>query len=180
LSRIGRLPIEIPKGVEVKVNPDNLVVVKGTKGVMERKFSPLINIKVEDNQILVTRNSDDKFERALHGTTRAILSNMVKGVSEGFAKTLEIVGIGYRVAKQGKKVVLTVGYSHPVEIEEEPGIEIAVEGTNKIIVKGYDKQRVGQIAADIRKVRVPDAYHGKGIRYAGEVVRLKEGKTGKK
>ncbi|AIS53176.1 50S ribosomal protein L6 [Thermoanaerobacter kivui] len=180
MSRIGRLPIEIPKGVEVKVNPGNVVVVKGSKGTLEKKFSPLVNIDVKDNKVIVTRNGDDKEERALHGTTRAIIANMVKGVSEGFEKALEIVGVGYRAAKQGKKLVLNVGYSHPVEIEEELGIEIIVEGNNKIIVRGCDKEKVGQVAANIRRVREPDAYQGKGIRYVGEVVRLKEGKTGKK
>lgn len=180
MSRIGRLPIEIPKGVEVKINPNNLVVVKGSKGTIEKKFSPLINIEVKDNKVIVTRNSDDKHDKELHGTTRALIANMIKGVSSGFEKALELVGVGYRVAKQGKKIVLTVGYSHPVEIEEEPGIEFVVEGTNKIIVKGYDKQKVGQVAAQIRSVREPDAYKGKGIRYVGEVIRLKEGKTGKK
>lgn len=180
VSRIGRLPIEIPKGVEVKVSPDNVVTVKGTKCTLEKKFPPIVNIEVKDNQVIVTRNGDDKEERAMHGTTRAIIANMVKGVTQGFEKTLEIVGIGYRAAKQGKKLVLNVGYSHPVEIEEEPGIEIVVEGNNKIIVRGADKEKVGQVAANIRRVREPDAYQGKGIRYAGEVVRLKEGKTGKK
>lgn len=180
MSRIGRLPIEIPKGVEIKLSPDNVVTVKGTKGTLEKKFPPFVNIEVKDNQVIITRNGDDKEERAMHGTTRAIIANMVKGVTQGFEKTLEIVGIGYRAAKQGKKLVLNVGYSHPVEIEEEQGIEIVVEGNNKIIVRGTDKERVGQVAANIRKVREPDAYQGKGIRYAGEVVRLKEGKTGKK
>jgi large subunit ribosomal protein L6 len=180
MSRIGRLPIEIPKGVTVTVNDDNLVIVKGPKGTLEKKFSKLIDIIVEDNNVMIKRKSDSKQERALHGTTRALIANMITGVSSGYERILEIVGVGYRVAKQGKKIVLTVGYSHPVEVEEENGIEFAVDGTNKIIVKGADKQQVGQIAAKIRSIREPDAYKGKGIRYAGEYVRLKEGKTGKK
>ncbi|SNX54385.1 50S ribosomal protein L6 [Thermoanaerobacterium sp. RBIITD] len=179
MSRIGRQPVEIPKGVTVTVD-NNHVVVKGPKGTLEREFPKLVNIKLEDNKVIVTRDSDDKEYRAMHGTARALIQNMVKGVSTGYEKSLEIVGVGYRVAKQGKKIVLTVGYSHPVEIEEEPGIEFAVDGTNKIIVKGPDKQQVGEMAAKIRKVRQPDAYKGKGIRYVGEHVRLKEGKTGKK
>lgn len=179
MSRIGKQPVEIPKDVTVTVN-NNHVVVKGPKGTLERDFPNLVNIAVEDNKVIVTRSSDDKEARAMHGTTRALIQNMVKGVSTGYEKSLEIVGVGYRVAKQGKKIVLTVGYSHPVEIEEEPGIEFVVDGTNKITVKGIDKQRVGEVAANIRKVRRPDAYKGKGIRYVGEYVRLKEGKTGKK
>lgn len=179
MSRIGKQPVEIPKDVTVTVN-NNHVVVKGPKGTLERDFPNLVNIAVEDNKVVVTRSSDDKEARAMHGTTRALIQNMVKGVSTGYEKSLEIVGVGYRVAKQGKKIVLTVGYSHPVEIEEEPGIEFVVDGTNKITVKGIDKQRVGEVAANIRKVRQPDAYKGKGIRYVGEYVRLKEGKTGKK
>lgn len=179
MSRIGKQPVEIPKDVTVTVN-NNHVVVKGPKGTLERDFPNLVNIAVEDNKVIVTRSSDDKEARAMHGTTRALIQNMVKGVSTGYEKSLEIVGVGYRVAKQGKKIVLTVGYSHPVEIEEEPGIEFVVDGTNKITVKGIDKQRVGEVAANIRKVRQPDAYKGKGIRHVGEYVRLKEGKTGKK
>ncbi|AFK86042.1 50S ribosomal protein L6 [Thermoanaerobacterium saccharolyticum] len=179
MSRIGKQPVEIPKDVTVTVNK-NHVVVKGPKGTLERDFPNLVDIAVEDNKVIVTRSSDDKEARAMHGTTRALIQNMVKGVSTGYEKSLEIVGVGYRVAKQGKKIVLTVGYSHPVEIEEEPGIEFVVDGTNKITVKGIDKQRVGEVAANIRKVRQPDAYKGKGIRYVGEYVRLKEGKTGKK
>lgn len=179
MSRIGKQPIIIPKGVTVNVD-NNHVVAKGPKGTLERKFPKLVNIKLEDNKVIVTRDNDDKEFKALHGTTRALIANMVKGVSEGYEKTLEIVGVGYRVAKQGKKIVLTVGYSHPIEIEEEPGLEFTVDGTNKIIVKGPDKQQVGEMAAKIRKVRRPDAYKGKGIRYSGEHVRLKEGKTGKK
>ena len=179
MSRIGKQPVEIPKDVTVTVN-NNHVVVKGPKGTLERDFPNSVNIAVEDNKVIVTRSSDDKEARAMHGTTRALIQNMVKGVSTGYEKSLEIVGVGYRVAKQGKKIVLTVGYSHPVEIEEEPGIEFVVDGTNKITVKGIDKQRVGEVAANIRKVRQPDAYKGKGIRYVGEYVRLKEGKTGKK
>ncbi|ALF08965.1 50S ribosomal protein L6 [Parageobacillus thermoglucosidasius] len=178
MSRVGKKPIEIPSGVTVTVN-GNTVTVKGPKGELTRTFHPDMTIKVEDNVITVTRPSDEKHHRALHGTTRSLLANMVEGVSKGYEKALELVGVGYRAAKQGKKLVLNVGFSHPVEIEPEEGLDIEVPSQTKIIVKGADKQRVGELAANIRAVRPPEPYKGKGIRYEGEVVRLKEGKTGK-
>lgn len=178
MSRVGRKPIEIPSGVTVTVN-NNTVIVKGPKGELTNSFNPDITINVEENIINVTRPSDVKEHRALHGTTRALLSNMVEGVSKGFEKSLELIGVGYRAQKQGKKLVLNVGYSHPVEIEPEEGIEIDVPANTKVIVKGINKERVGAIAANIRDVRPPEPYKGKGIRYEGEFVRRKEGKTGK-
>jgi large subunit ribosomal protein L6 len=178
MSRVGKKPIEIPSGVTVTVN-GNTVTVKGPKGELTRTFHPDMTIKVEDNVITVTRPSDEKRHRALHGTTRSLLANMVEGVSKGYEKALELVGVGYRAAKQGKKLVLNVGFSHPVEIEPEEGLEIEVPSQTKIVVKGADKQRVGELAANIRAVRPPEPYKGKGIRYEGEVVRRKEGKTGK-
>jgi large subunit ribosomal protein L6 len=178
MSRVGKKPIEIPSGVTVTVN-GNTVTVKGPKGELTRTFHPDMTITVEDNVIKVTRPSDEKHHRALHGTTRSLLANMVEGVSKGYEKALELVGVGYRAAKQGKKLVLNVGFSHPVEIEPEEGLEIEVPSQTRIVVKGADKQRVGELAAKIRAVRPPEPYKGKGIRYEGEVVRLKEGKTGK-
>ncbi|PJW13572.1 50S ribosomal protein L6 [Geobacillus sp. Manikaran-105] len=178
MSRVGKKPIEIPAGVTVTVN-GNTVTVKGPKGELTRTFHPDMTITVEGNVITVTRPSDEKHHRALHGTTRSLLANMVEGVSKGYEKALELVGVGYRASKQGKKLVLNVGYSHPVEIEPEAGLEIEVPSQTKIIVKGADKQRVGELAANIRAVRPPEPYKGKGIRYEGELVRLKEGKTGK-
>ncbi|BDG45562.1 MULTISPECIES: 50S ribosomal protein L6 [Parageobacillus] len=178
MSRVGKKPIEIPSGVTVTVN-GNTVTVKGPKGELTRTFHPDMTIKVENNVITVTRPSDEKHHRALHGTTRSLLANMVEGVSKGYEKALELVGVGYRAAKQGKKLVLNVGFSHPVEIEPEQGLEIEVPSQTRIVVKGADKQRVGELAANIRAVRPPEPYKGKGIRYEGEVVRLKEGKTGK-
>lgn len=178
MSRVGKKPIEIPSGVTVTVN-GNTVTVKGPKGELTRTFHPDMTIKVENNVITVTRPSDEKHHQALHGTTRSLLANMVEGVSKGYEKALELVGVGYRAAKQGKKLVLNVGFSHPVEIEPEQGLEIEVPSQTRIVVKGADKQRVGELAANIRAVRPPEPYKGKGIRYEGEVVRLKEGKTGK-
>jgi large subunit ribosomal protein L6 len=178
MSRIGRKPIEIPSGVTV-TNNNNTVTVKGPKGELTNTFNQDMTINMEENVINVTRPSDVKEHRALHGTTRALLSNMVEGVSKGFEKSLELIGVGYRAQKQGKKLVLNVGYSHPVEIEPEEGIEIDVPANTKVIVKGIDKERVGAIAANIRDVRPPEPYKGKGIRYEGEFVRRKEGKTGK-
>jgi large subunit ribosomal protein L6 len=178
MSRVGKKPIEIPSGVTVTVN-GNTVTVKGPKGELTRTFHPDMTITLEDNMIKVTRPSDEKHHRALHGTTRSLIANMVEGVSKGYEKALELVGVGYRAAKQGKKLVLNVGFSHPVEIEPEEGLEIEVPSQTKIVVKGADKQRVGELAAKIRAVRPPEPYKGKGIRYEGEVVRLKEGKTGK-
>lgn len=178
MSRVGKKPIEIPAGVTITLD-NNTVTVKGPKGELTRSFNPDIEIKVEDNVITVSRPSDAKEHRALHGTTRALLSNMVEGVSKGFEKSLELIGVGYRAQKQGKKLVLNVGYSHPVEIEPEEGIEIEVPSNTKVIVKGTNKEHVGALAANIRDVRPPEPYKGKGIRYEGEFVRRKEGKTGK-
>lgn len=178
MSRVGKKPVEIPSGVTVTLN-GNTVTVKGPKGELTRAFHPDIDIKVEDQVITVSRPSDDKEHRALHGTTRSLLANMVEGVSKGFEKSLELIGVGYRASKSGKKLVLNVGYSHPVEIEPENGIEIDVPSQTKIVVKGADKERVGAVAANIRAVRPPEPYKGKGIRYEGEYVRRKEGKTAK-
>lgn len=178
MSRIGKKPIEIPSGVTVTID-NNTVTVKGPKGELSRSFNQDIEIKVEENVINVSRPSEAKEHRALHGTTRALLANMVEGVSKGFERGLELIGVGYRAQKQGKKLVLNVGYSHPVEMEPEEGIEVEVPSNTKIIVKGTSKERVGALAANIRDVRPPEPYKGKGIRYEGEYVRRKEGKTGK-
>jgi large subunit ribosomal protein L6 len=178
MSRVGKKPIEIPAGVTVTVN-NNTVIVRGPKGELTRSFNPDIEIKVEENVVNISRPSDAKEHRALHGTTRAVIANMVEGVSNGFSRGLELIGVGYRASKQGNKLVLNVGYSHPVEIEPETGIEIEVPANTKIVVKGIDKERVGALAANIRGVRPPEPYKGKGIRYEGEFVRRKEGKTGK-
>ncbi|MGE7186690.1 50S ribosomal protein L6 [Peribacillus sp. NPDC006672] len=178
MSRIGKKPIEIPTGVTVTVNGSE-VTVKGPKGELTRSFSPDLTIVVEENVLTVTRPSDEKAHRSLHGTTRALISNMVEGVSKGFEKSLELIGVGYRAQKQGTKLVLNVGYSHPVEIEPETGVEVEVPSNTKVIIKGASKERVGALAANIRDVRPPEPYKGKGIRYEGEFVRRKEGKTGK-
>ncbi|MBY0095422.1 50S ribosomal protein L6 [Mesobacillus maritimus] len=178
MSRVGKKPIEIPAGVTV-TNESNFVTVKGPKGELSRSFNQDIQIVIEENVITISRPSDAKEHRALHGTTRAVLANMVEGVSKGFERSLDLIGVGYRAAKQGKKLVLSVGYSHPVEIEAEEGLEIEVPSNTKVIVKGADKERVGALAANIRGVRPPEPYKGKGIRYEGEFVRRKEGKTGK-
>ena len=179
MSRIGKKPIEVPAGATVTVDANNNVTVKGPKGELSRTFNPAMTISQEENVITVSRPSDEKTHRALHGTTRAVLSNMIEGVSKGFEKSLELIGVGYRAQKQGTKLVLNVGYSHPVEIEPEAGIEIEVPSNTKVIVKGTNKERVGALAANIRDVRPPEPYKGKGIRYEGEHVRRKEGKTGK-
>ncbi|PLR80497.1 50S ribosomal protein L6 [Bacillus sp. V33-4] len=178
MSRVGKKPIDIPTGVTVTAD-NGTVTVKGPKGDLTRSFNPEIEIKVEENVINISRPSDMKEHRALHGTTRAVIANMVEGVSKGFERNLELIGVGYRAQKQGKKLVLNVGYSHPVEIEPEEGIEIDVPANTKVIIKGTDKERVGALAANIRQVRPPEPYKGKGIRYEGEYVRRKEGKTGK-
>lgn len=180
MSRVGLAPIEVPKGVELNIDKDNYVTVKGPKGELARKLSPDMIISVEDSVVKVTRPTDQKHHRALHGLTRALLSNMVVGVTRGFEKGLELVGVGYRAQAQGNKLTLTVGYSQPVEIEAPKGIEVEVQGTNKIIIKGINKEQVGEFAAKVRKVRPPEPYKGKGIRYEGERVRRKEGKTGAK
>lgn len=178
MSRIGKKPVEIPSGVTITMN-GNTVTVKGPKGELSRTFNPDMEIKVEENILTVSRPSDSKEHRALHGTTRSLLANMVEGVSKGFEKNLELIGVGYRAQKQGKKLVLNVGYSHPVEFEPQEGLEVEVPANTKIIVKGINKEHVGALAADIRSVRPPEPYKGKGIRYEGEYVRRKEGKTGK-
>jgi large subunit ribosomal protein L6 len=178
MSRIGKKPIDIPTGVSITINEDS-VTVKGPKGELTRSFNPEIEIKVEENIVNISRPSDKKEHRALHGTTRANLANMVEGVSKGFEKSLELIGVGYRAQKQGKKLILNVGYSHPVEIDPEEGLEVEVPANTKVIVRGINKERVGELAANIRDVRPPEPYKGKGIRYEGEFVRRKEGKTGK-
>lgn len=180
MSRVGRLPIAIPNGVTVTVTPDNVVTAKGPKGQLVKEMSKKINIAVENNSVVVTRNSDVKEERALHGLTRALINNMVTGVNAGYQKTLELVGVGYRATLQGKKLVMNLGYSHPVEIEAVAGIDFETPAPTKIIVKGIDKELVGAVAADIRTWRKPEPYKGKGIKYDNEVIRRKEGKTGKK
>ncbi|MEW9095665.1 MAG: 50S ribosomal protein L6 [Clostridiaceae bacterium] len=180
MSRIGRLPIAISNGVTVTVTPENVVTVKGPKGQLTKAMHPAINIAVEDNSIVVTRSNDEKQNRALHGLTRSLINNMVVGVTEGYKKTLELVGVGYRAQLQGKKLVLNLGFSHPVEINAVEGVDFQLEGANKIIVSGIDKELVGDVAADIRTWRKPEPYKGKGIKYDNEVVRRKEGKTGKK
>ena len=179
MSRIGRLPVVIPAGVTVEVNENNYVVVKGSKGTLERNLPVEMDIKVEDGHVIVTRPNDLKKMKSLHGLTRTLIQNMVTGVNEGYQKVLEVNGVGYRAAKQGKKLVLSLGYSHPVEMEDPVGLETTVDG-NKIIVKGISKEKVGQYAAEIREKRKPEPYKGKGIKYADEVIRRKVGKTGKK
>lgn len=180
MSRIGKLPVAVPAGVEVKIGDENLLTVKGPKGTLERKLSADMHIAMEDGQIVVTRPNDLKRNKALHGLTRTLIFNMIVGVTEGYEKTLEVNGVGYRAAKSGKKLNLTLGYSHPVEMEDPEGVESTVEGTNKIIVKGIDKEKVGQYAAEIRAKRPPEPYKGKGIKYSDEHIRRKVGKTGKK
>lgn len=180
MSRIGKMPIAIPQGVEIKIADDNTVTVKGPKGQLVKKMNEDINIAIEDGKVVVTRPSDQKMHRALHGLTRALLNNMVEGVSKGFERVLDINGVGYRAAKAGSKLTLTMGYSHPVEMEDPEGITVEVPAPNKILVKGADKEKVGIHAANIRAVRKPEPYLGKGIKYAEEVIRRKEGKTGKK
>ncbi|WP_027726445.1 50S ribosomal protein L6 [Tuberibacillus calidus] len=179
MSRVGLKPIEVPNGVTVTINDNNVVAVKGPKGELVRTFHPDMKIILEDNVVRVERPSDSKEHRSLHGTTASLISNMVEGVTKGYEKNLELVGVGYRASKQGKNLILNVGYSHPVEIVPEEGIEIEVNGNNKVVVKGISKERVGAVAANIRAVRPPEPYKGKGIRYEGENVRRKEGKTGK-
>ncbi len=180
MSRIGRLPIELPKGVSIEVKPDNLVIVKGPKGELSFKFDPRIKIKVEGNTVLVERPSDDKRMRALHGTTRAIINNMVTGVSKGFEKVLEVRGLGYRAFLKGRNLELHLGFSHPVIYPLPEGIDAEVDRENNIYIRGIDKQKVGQVAAEIRSFRPPDPYKGKGIRYRGEKLVLKPGKSAKK
>lgn len=179
MSRIGRMPVAVPAGVKVDIQGTN-VHVKGPKGEMERSFSPSIGISMEDGTVIVQRSSDAPTHRALHGTTRALVSNMITGVSSGFEKVLEIDGVGYRAEMQGANLVLYVGYSHPVTIEPPTGISFEVETKiRQIKVRGFDKEQIGQVAADIRKIRPPEPYKGKGIRYQGEKIRRKAGKSGK-
>ncbi|HHY70918.1 MAG TPA: 50S ribosomal protein L6 [Thermoanaerobacterales bacterium] len=179
MSRIGKMPVKIPQGVEVTVE-GNQVMVKGPKGSISREFHKDMVIKAENSEIIVEQSSEDKSHKALHGLTRSLINNMVAGVVGGFEKKLVLEGVGYRAAKQGNKLVLTVGYSHPIEFAPPQGVEFEVPATNRILVKGIDKDLVGQIAANIRAVREPEPYKGKGIRYENEVVRRKEGKTGVK
>ena len=179
MSRIGRKPINIPAGVEVKID-GSVVTVKGPKGTLTQKVHPNMNVAVEGNEIVVTRPDDEKENRSLHGLTRTLIHNMVVGVTEGYTKSLELVGTGYRAQMQGKALNITIGFSHPVIVDAPENISFETPTQTKIVVKGIDKQQVGNIAADIRAIRKPEPYHGKGIRYENENVRRKEGKTGKK
>ncbi|MDY5100872.1 MAG: 50S ribosomal protein L6 [Oscillospiraceae bacterium] len=180
MSRIGRAPITVPAGVTVTVDEKNHVAVKGPKGSVERTVAPTMTIEVKDGVLTVSRPNDEKQNRALHGLTRTLLANMVTGVTNGFEKKLEIQGVGYRATKEGKNLVMNLGYSHQVVVAETDDIQIDVPDANHIVIKGIDKQKVGQFAADVRAKRPPEPYKGKGIRYDGEFVRIKEGKTGAK
>ena len=180
MSRVGRLPIAIPAGVTVAVSADNVVTVKGPKGELVKAMNTDMNIAVEDNNVVVTRPSEQKHHKALHGLTRALINNMVIGVEKGFEKTLELIGVGYKAQLQGKKLVLNLGFSHTVEVEPLEGVTFEVAAPKKVVVKGIDKELVGAAAADIRSWRKPEPYKGKGIKYDNEVIRRKEGKTGKK
>ena len=179
MSRIGRAPITVPAGVEVSIADNNVVTVKGAKGTLTQQFNANMAIAMDNGVLTVTRPNDAKENRALHGLTRTLISNMVVGVTEGFKKELDVNGVGYRVAKQGKQLVMNLGYSHQVIMSENEDIQIEVPDANHIVIKGIDNQKVGQFAADTRSKRPPEPYKGKGIRYQGEVVRIKEGKTGK-
>jgi len=178
MSRVGKMPIDVPSGVTVDIKGEN-VTVKGPRGELSRTISTEMLINLESNTLTVTRPSESKKHRAFHGLTRSLLANMVEGVSRGFEKTLDIIGVGYRAEKVGEKLVIRIGFSHPVEVTPLPGITLSVEGNNRIKVSGINKEDVGEMAAEIRAIRPPDAYKGKGIRYAGEVVHLKPGKAGK-
>ena len=178
MSRIGKKPIVIPAGVEVKID-GNKVTVKGPKGTLSNEFAPAITIAQEGNEIIVTRPSDEAEHRSLHGLTRTLVANMVTGVTEGYTKQLEVNGVGYRASKQGKDLVLNLGYSHPVIMPEIEGISIEVPNPNLVVITGADKQKVGQFAAEVREKRPPEPYKGKGVKYAGEYIRRKEGKAGK-
>lgn len=180
MSRIGKNPVAVPAGVQVTLGENNTVTVKGPKGTLTQSFHPAIKIELNGDRINVTRPNDEKENRALHGLTRTLINNMVVGVTEGYKKELNIEGVGYRAQKQGKQLVLNLGYSHQVIFEENSDISIEVPAPNRIVVSGPDKQKVGQMAAEIRMKRPPEPYKGKGIRYVGEVVRRKEGKTGAK
>ena len=179
MSRVGKKPIEVPADVTVTIGDNNEVTVKGAKGELSRSFHKDITISLEDNVLTLARPSDSKEHRTNHGTSRALLANMVTGVSQGFERTLELVGVGYRAQQQGNKLVLNVGYSHPVEFIPAEGVEVEVQGNTKVVVRGINKEHVGALASNIRATRPPEPYKGKGIRYEGEVVRRKEGKTGK-
>ncbi len=178
MSRIGRAPIAIPAGVDVTVE-GNTITVKGPKGTATRTLNPELSVSVENGEITITRPDDEKYTRGIHGLTRTLVANMVHGVTEGYAKTLEINGVGYRAAKEGNKLVMNLGFSHQVFVPEVDGITIDVPNPNTVVIKGIDKQKVGQFAADVRSKRPPEPYKGKGIKYAEEVIRRKEGKTGK-
>ncbi len=178
MSRIGRLPITVPSGVTVTIK-EKQVTVKGPKGELTRTFHPDMSITLKEGVLTVTRPGDNRMHRALHGLTRSLLANMVEGVTKGYEKSLEIVGVGYRAEKAGNNLLLRVGLSHPLEVSPLPGVSLALEGANRIKISGIDKEAVGENAAEIRALRLPDAYKGKGIRYAGEVVHLKPGKAGK-
>ena len=180
MSRIGRMPIAVPAGVTVEIAENNVVTVKGPKGTLTRTLAPEMDIKLEGAQVVVTRPNDLKRMKSLHGLTRTLINNMIVGVTNGYEKKLEVNGVGYRAAKAGKKLTLNLGYSHPVEMIDPEGIETILEGQNKITVKGIDKEKVGQYAAEIRATRSPEPYKGKGVKYADEVIRRKVGKTGKK
>ena len=180
MSRIGKMPVAVPAGVEVTIADGNLVTVKGPKGTLTQQLEPSMTIRQEGAELLVSRPNDEKENRALHGLTRALLHNMVVGVTEGYKKSLEINGVGYRAAKEGNKLILIIGYSHPVEVSEIPGITIEVPQPNQIVISGCDKQMVGQFAAEVREKRPPEPYKGKGIKYTDEVIRRKVGKTGAK
>ncbi|MEG0388866.1 MAG: 50S ribosomal protein L6 [Clostridium sp.] len=180
MSRVGRLPIAIPAGVTVNIDENNIVTVKGPKGELVKAMHTDINISIEENNVIVTRPSEAKLHKALHGTMRALMNNMIIGVSQGYQKTLLLIGVGYKAEVKGKKLVMNLGYSHPVEIEAVEGVTFTTPEATKVIVSGTNKELVGSIAADIRKWRKPEPYKGKGIKYDNEVVRRKEGKTGKK
>ena len=180
MSRIGKLPVVIPAGVTVEIKDNNLVTVKGPKGTLEKAFATELTLEQNNGEVVVKRPNDNKKEKSLHGLTRALIQNMVDGVSKGYEKKLEINGVGYRAAKQGKTLTLTLGYSHPVIMEDPDGIETVLDGTNTIFVRGISKEAVGQYAAEIRGKRGPEPYKGKGIKYADEIIRRKVGKTGKK
>lgn len=180
MSRIGRMPIAIPAGVTVDIAENNKVTVKGPKGTLERVLPAEMNIKTEGSEIIVSRPNELKRMKSLHGLTRTLISNMIVGVTSGYEKVLEVNGVGYKAAKQGKTLTLSLGYSHPVILEDPEGVESVLDGQNKIIIKGIDKEKVGQYAANIREKRIPEPYKGKGIKYADEVIRRKVGKTGKK
>lgn len=179
MSRIGKMPIAIPAGVTFDVSPENVVTVKGPKGTLEKAMHRNIKLEMEDGQVVATRSNDEKENKALHGLVRSLVNNMVIGVSEGYQKTLELVGVGYRASLQGKKLVMNLGYSHPVEIDAVDGIEFEIVSPTKLIVRGIDKELVGGVAAEIRAWRKPEPYKGKGIKFEGEIIRRKVGKTGK-